>query len=348
MKVLVVILALLLAAAPIHAQTSTIKLKRKADVATGRPITIGDVATVSGGDVESLAAIRLVESFDQASSNAIDPQHIREALRREGINLGLVSLSGAPCEVTDQQGALRQLQADAALPDEDPESQSRQGPTVLAQEHGESPTVSGAIATKLAELYNVDPSRLRLRFEERHEALLSTLVNGRSIAIQPAGTGKRVPVKFQIYRGDRIESTGTVRVEAEVLRDVVITTRAIARGEPILEEALIREARWLPHSTESASPDAVPGTVAQTRLEAGRIVESKDVQPPLAIKKGDICQVDCISGGIAIQSQARAAENGKEGEVIRFFPLGSKNAFRARVDGPGRAVLVIERGIATR
>ncbi|MCA9292865.1 MAG: flagella basal body P-ring formation protein FlgA, partial [Phycisphaerales bacterium] len=59
----------------------------------------------------------------------------------------------------------------------------------------------------------------------------------------------------------------------------------------------------------------------------------------LAIRRGDLVQVHCLSGGLVVRGRGRAMANGRVGELIECKLEGAERSFLARVDGPGRVVM---------
>jgi flagella basal body P-ring formation protein FlgA len=104
---------------------------------------------------------------------------------------------------------------------------------------------------------------------------------------------------------------------------------------------VVREQRWLSPSMAAAGEGAI-GQVVRGRIGAGEVVLGRDVEPPMVARRGDVVSVDCLAGGLVVRTTARATENGREGEVITLQALNSKRTFRARMDGPGRAVLLAD------
>jgi flagella basal body P-ring formation protein FlgA len=99
--------------------------------------------------------------------------------------------------------------------------------------------------------------------------------------------------------------------------------------------------QWLAPTIQPATAAQAIGAIVRGRVEAGKVVMAKDVEPPIIVKKGDLVSVDCIAGTVVVGTTARAKENGTDGQVIEFQSLQSKKTFQARINGNGRAVMVI-------
>lgn len=301
----------------------------------GAAIRLADVAKISGDNAATLGAIVLVEKEAGAVPSTIDVAFVRDVLKKNNVNLGAVLLSGVPCRVQGVGAAVAEA-ASAA-----PEADAVMEPVAVNAAALAKADVRSAVAQKLADLYQVDADRVRLTFESGHEALLDGVTEGRTVTVQPAAAGKRIPVMIRVYLGEALERSGTVRVGVEILRDVLIASGPIARGAPVEGTGLSMDTRWMSPDFKPAVYEETVGANAIARIEAGAVIESRMVRTPEVITKGDICQVDCLSGGIVVQAQARALEGAREGQTIRFQSMNSKKTFLARVSGAGRAVMVV-------
>lgn len=286
-------------------------------------LTIGDVAEVSG---PSAHALRLVPLTRHQFGDSVTPDHLRVALEKVGgLNLGRIRLSGNMCELK------------VAVTD----SSSPPPPSSQLSESGGS--VRALITPRLAEFLGVPERDLRVTFEAADAALLDTPIVGRTISIHPSGQGDRIPVSVRIYDGDRVLTSGSIRVSVLVRRSVLIAVESFAKGSTVTPEGFRREDRWLLPSARPAGIDAL-GRVARRRVPAGDILQGEDAELPVIIKRGDSVSVECISGGFVVRTNAHAAQSGREGDLIDLQSPNTKVTFRARVSGPGQAVMVIGPG----
>ena len=79
------------------------------------------------------------------------------------------------------------------------------------------------------------------------------------------------------------------------------------------------------------------GMTARRALTADRPVRSYDVEPPVVVERGELVSLVYRVGPLTLSAQARALENGGEGQFIRFVNLQSNRTVEAWVEGPGRA-----------
>jgi flagella basal body P-ring formation protein FlgA len=181
---------------------------------------------------------------------------------------------------------------------------------------------------------------LRLSFEESQAEFLDSSSVGLTVSIRSLGASDKLSLAITTYRGDVIASATTVRVSPLIRREVAVAARRINRGDAISEDAISRDEQWVPPSVVPIGMDAIQGVIARSRIEAGTVLRPEHVDQPIAVKKGEIVTVDCVAGSVVVRAMARAMATAKEGEVIAFQYLESKRTFNARVNGPGRAVLV--------
>lgn len=315
------VLAICLASAA-GAQT-TVRVRPSAAPAPG-PVRLADVASISGPDADVLGAIVIVTDDDPQPASQIDLALIRARLKQApGVNMGRIALSGTACAIRH---------ADPAPP---PPSVASPTPHAPATE-----TVRDRVAAVLAHALGVTPADLRLSFDASDAELLAWPAAGYTLAVQPTGSGDRVPVSVRAYRADLLVKSGSIRVGVLVRRTVPVTRDAIARGKTVLADDLILAEHWLPPTATPASPTTAIGAQARRTLRAGAVIEAADVEPPIVVRRGEVIGVDCLSGGIVLRTQARAMESARAGESVRFQSLGSKREFRARVSGPGHAAVV--------
>ena len=298
-------------------------------------IRLADVAKISGDNAAMLGALVLVEKDAAGVPSTIDVAFVRDVLKKNNVNLGAVLLSGVPCKVQGVGAPVAEAASAAS------EADAVMEPVAVNAAALAKADVRSAVAQKLADLYQVDADRVRLTFESGHDALLDGVTEGRTVTVQPAAAGKRIPVMIRVYSGEALDRSGTVRVGVEILRDVLIASAPIARGAPVEGAGLSLDTRWMTPDFKPAVYEETVGANAIARIEAGAVIESRMVRTPEVIAKGDICQVDCLSGGIVVQAQARAMEGAREGQTIRFQSMNSKKTFLARVSGAGRAVMVV-------
>ncbi|MFA6046292.1 MAG: flagellar basal body P-ring formation chaperone FlgA [Phycisphaerales bacterium] len=333
--VLLVALALMaiFSARSAQAQGDTIALRPAVTLDASRPLTLADVADISGDEAQKASGV--VVSADRVTEGSrIDIPTIRRALEADkAINLGRIRLTGGVCVVRIGAGA--------------PVANSRWAPVpsaVVATPGVES--VRDRITRHLADLFNISVDDLRLSFEDNDAPLLARAIGVSTVSVQPQGSGDRIPLAIRMYEGDRLTVSGSIRVGVEVRRPVLVASKPIARGDIIDADTTTNDRQWLPASATPANPDDAVGQLARAPVRAGEVIGLRDIEPPIVIKKGDLVAVDCICGGVVVRASLRAMESGREGDVIQFKPATSKTIIRAKVSGPGVAVINAPSGLS--
>lgn len=319
----ILFLILLLVPPIAHAQ-ERVTLRPAASFVPGTPLLLGDVAHITGENAEVLSAIELTPDAASITPPQVDVALVREALKKtKGINLGRLTIGGASCALHEQAHEAAPL--DAALVD--PQGSTPGGETVRSR----------ALAC-LAQTFGVAIHDLRATFAPEDAPLLAFPVAGLTVAVQPLGTGEMTPLGVRLFRGNQLVRTGSLRATVLVRREVAITKAAISRGRTLDADSITLGEQWLTPVQSPATPTQTIGAEARTALRAGAVIMASDVEPPQVIARGDIASVDCIAGSVVVRAQARALENARTGQVIRFQSLTGKREFRARVSGPGHAV----------
>jgi flagella basal body P-ring formation protein FlgA len=306
----------------------TIKLRSFTKAAPGAALTLGNVAELSGPVAEGLADVVVLPEAQASGTASVDLAMVREVLKAQPrLNMGRLDISGSTCLVrfaTPQASPARTAGAGGAAKASAPVGE----------------TVKDRIAARIAVVLGADPSDLMLTFDDQAD-LLATSVNGRTVAVQQTGLSDRMSMAVRVYEGDVIFTQGVVRVGVQVRRDVVIARVALARGAQTKADMFEADRQWLAPSVQPATAAQAVGSVIKGRVEAGKVVMAKDVEPPIIVKKGDLVSVDCVAGSVVVGATARAKENGTDGQIIEFQSLQSKKTFQARINGNGRAVMVI-------
>lgn len=323
-------------AAGARAQT-TVELVRSAVVRAGEAIKVRDVARVTGPLAETLAGVEVspdagVEHRDAAGWTSISAERVREAIAKvKGVNLGQVAVMGAACSVTVQRPSTRNIPA--ASP----------APAAIAGDVIDPGTIRGRAAAALAVELGVEPAALRITWANEDADLLDQPVGDRAVEVSVLGTADRLPMRITAYRGDSVDVRRSVMVDVRVRRRVHTLTRDVRRGERVPSDAVRTEEAWVSPRERPAREESLAKNLARANLVAGRRVLEGDLEAPIAVRRGDIVTVHCVSGTVIVQRQARAQEDALDGQLVELAPLDSTErkpkTFPARMSGAGRAVI---------
>lgn len=314
------------------------------------PITVADVADVRGDPAEAArlgAAVVLAESRTGAGDwVTVDVEMVRAAVDAGGVvNWGRVSLSGSRCAVRVGAAPPRPANREAGAGDE-------AGATRAPQAEPSAPiegTLRALVIERLGAMYAVGPADLRVVFDPGRDSarLDQPLGAGETTIIEPGASTSsgRVPVRIDVYRGDRIVRSLDCGTRVEVRRPVLVALRTLERGDGVSAEALAAESRWVsPGAEQPLDLDRAQGSVARRRVLAGTVITAADVQAALACARGDEVWVHVLSGELRMRIKARALGSARDGEMVKLQVDGSKKCFEARMSGRGVAVVSVADG----
>ncbi|MBX3378199.1 MAG: flagellar basal body P-ring formation protein FlgA [Phycisphaeraceae bacterium] len=303
-----------------------IEMKSVARVAPGSPVTLADVATLSGDEAIALAHVEVLPATPAPSRLTI--AQLRRRLGEErGVNWGRITLRGSTCTVQALDPAPK-----SAAPT------ARVGTPAVPDPN----SVRQAVSDRIARILQADAQDLRLTFDAADDEFLNQTTTGRTLEIKPTASSDRLPLALTLYEGDRIVASKSIRVGVLVRRNVVIAAASKSRGETIAESDVTIDEQWVGPNVKAATPEEVIGAAAQGRIAAGQVILSGSIAAPMVVNKGEIVSVSCVSGTVVLTTKARALASARVGDVIQFQGLDDKRTFTARMSGRGRAVVVVE------
>lgn len=148
--------------------------------------------------------------------------------------------------------------------------------------------------------------------------------------VRPAGGGRSASV--------------SVVVRIQIRRPELIARRSLPAGASISEGDLAvetREVGW-PPPTAPEDPATYAGWRTRRPLEAGEVVDPRWLTAPLAAKPGSSVALSVERAGARLRVEARALTGGRTGDTILVKSPFAPARVRARLTGPGRAVLAEE------
>jgi flagella basal body P-ring formation protein FlgA len=78
----------------------------------------------------------------------------------------------------------------------------------------------------------------------------------------------------------------------------------------------------------------VIGREAALAIAPGQVLDPQYLRNPVVVQRGEVVDVIVRSGGIKIETKARAREAGGVGDIVQVDLLHNKQALTARVSGP--------------
>jgi len=310
-----------------------VSLRASARVAMDGPVTLGQIAILQGDESAALEDVVLVPVAREGLKGhsawfEISVERVREVLAARGVRMATLELRGSVCAVMPMGGrTVRTIEHEDEAMRAAPDLEIHAG------------SVGEAVGGALVRAMGVERKDIRLRFSRRDRALLEMPSAGRSVDTRIAGRGDRMSVRVTVYAGESIVRSETIRVGVEVRRLAMIAVGEIRRGQRIGDEHVRDERRWMAGSARVATE--VLGRVATRTIPAGHTILAHEVEREVVIERGDLVTVTCVSGTVLIEIRnMRARKDARVGDVIELESAdGHRRVMRARVSGPGRAVL---------
>ncbi|MBU6413828.1 MAG: flagellar basal body P-ring formation protein FlgA [Planctomycetes bacterium] len=328
-----------------ESEVDSVRLLSAARVMPGR-ITLGMVASVDGPQKEELLKVVLAESISQVPGprftldSVMELVHAAGAARRGTLNAGRVAFHGSACTLTV---------ASEVEPPASPIVEAALPPVPESPNQG---SIQSVVIERLPGLLGINAAQTRLTFDEADRRVLATNAHEAKIDIKVLAIADRVPVQVTVYRKQPdgeylLGNSMTIRIGVEVERTVVATIAPLRRGD-VLEPAMFTaRTEWLALTKQPLDvADATGSAVKLSKIAGGATLLKGDVEPAIAVRKGQVVTVHCISGQFVVKMQARALETGKVGQVIKFAPLDVRDrkdtrSFLARVETSGRAMMTV-------
>lgn len=336
-------LALVMVFAAPGALGGSIELRSSARIDALSPIVLGDIAVLEGADALALAQTVIFDDAAQAAKGKlwveITTSDVRRALVAVKANVGRLSMSGATCTA----------RLIIAHVEPSPEASPRvAAPSPVNAEDLKPSTIRASVAASIGRLLGVEKTNLRLLFERGDEDFLNQTTWGRRVTVQPttASSSSNVMVDVRVFSaGDAsLLERHRLRVLAQVQRRVVVMQRTLRRRETVKAGDVLISELWMDvdGSGPIGSLDEALGSIAKRRINAGRVLRTNDLEPPILVRRGQMVTVHCLRNGFAVKSRARAMAAGRFGEMVEFKLDGSSRSFTARVDGPGEAIIDLD------
>jgi flagella basal body P-ring formation protein FlgA len=132
-----------------------------------------------------------------------------------------------------------------------------------------------------------------------------------------------------------------VRVSATMPR--VIATKPLAAGKPVEKEQVrLETSDDFPLRNDTArSLEEVIGRIPRRAVRAGLPVLRSDLAEAFQVERGDTVEVMVVAGAAQLELDAQAEASGRQGDVIPMRNPRSGRLFRARIDGKGRAIVMV-------
>jgi flagella basal body P-ring formation protein FlgA len=154
--------------------------------------------------------------------------------------------------------------------------------------------------------------------------------NGRLTAYVTASAGE--------VTSERVRVTGRVRR----MLDMPVLTRPLAPGETIAArdiETIALPADRLNQAFVVAAAELI-GKTPKRSIRPGEPIRPSDIQTPIVIRRGELVTVVFQSATLLLTAQAKALEDGAQGQAIRVSNTRSGKTLDATVSSPGTVTLL--------
>lgn len=309
-------------------------------VVSGEALRLADVAMLEGDYAAQFAEVEVGTINATQDAVTIRLADVRRSLESKGANWAKLTLRGS-LSVSVKRAAAVQAEVGAA------------DTVAVANPHGVTEIAPGIAATSLRDHITafiiahagVPAADLKITFDEQAagEALAASTRNFR-FEIETVGSDVigRVPLTVRSYRGTELSATERLSVTVQVRHMALVVARPIARGQTITDADIELKEVWLDSLIKQPLSDAkkVVGLRATGLMRVGSLVHEGDVRPVELVSRGQIIRVQSVSGPFAITFQARALDDGVQGQTITVRNDNTREQFTATVTAPGEAVLV--------
>lgn len=137
----------------------------------------------------------------------------------------------------------------------------------------------------------------------------------------------------RFYEGGELLGKRTVRARLEVLMNVVISARSLAKGTTIGRGDVKLIRRWFarPPVTIIASLDDVVGKRLRTSVKPNTEITGKMVEKIPVVRKGKPVKIVVENGLMGVTTIGMSEQDGMRGELIKVRNVSSKKMIYARV-----------------
>ena len=297
----------------VPSEKASIVMNEKAVIA-GRMILLGDIASIDSSDEAFITRLKKVEICSAAEpgfSQTLHIGYIKSRLRQQGIIPESIKWSGS--ERAEVETKVQRLSPQELL------------------SHAES-LIKGHISVSLVD------KALRIEVNPMTNMRPAILPYGEvSVKAQLAFPGRPsvngiVPLKFTIFVDGEEYERRTVLFRVEVLKEVLVASRALDRHEIIEADDVQLALRDIGMSSNIFSQkDSLIGKRTKKIIPDGSIIVGDMVEVPPIIEQGDMVKIIIESQAFRITVQGQAIQAGAHGSIIRVMNTLSMKEITAQV-----------------
>lgn len=147
----------------------------------------------------------------------------------------------------------------------------------------------------------------------------------------------------RVWYGERRSVPVWARVKVTVSRERVVAAVDLKAGSPIsADQVRVETVEDAPSANGGLSRiEAVIGQAPHRTIRAGTALEVSMVAPAKDVERGDIVEVEVVSGAATLRFPAKADAGGRRGDRIVLVNRESGKRFPATIDGRGKATVAV-------
>lgn len=333
------------------ARADSIQMKASVHLpSNAKIITVGDLADLQGDEALRFhdTVVKTIESKGNELLVTVDD--VRAALDKAGVHWGRIDLNGwrTTVRLTNALAEAPLAMTGAAIDGKTLRTSGESDLTprqfqMIAAQIIDSKTTAGVIAAHLRKRLNVDAARVRLMFDERDRELLESTTDIYRVELEPmsASATNRVTVQARLWKNGFVASHKSISFNVDIQIAAAYSSRDARRGDVLSARDIETKQTWIGAGefNDIITAETAIGRVARRNMKAGDMLRQSDLDRVTVIERGDLVQVRCLVGGVAIAMQAEARGAGSKGDIIEFRKPGERDTFVARVIGRNEAVI---------
>lgn len=316
-------------------EISSIRVRSSA-VVTASEITLGDLCDFPRDmNVAARIGMEFVARAPRPGRSAgVSAVRIQDALRRAGVNLATVVVTGAMhCEVSRPAGETPHARISH---DDQPADESTSSDGL---------TLHQAVRYAFERNTRSLGGSLNLRFGRTDAETLNVSDSDHTFHVRVRGgrwLGRMIKVEVEVRSGDGTVQKIPLVVHASISKRVVVGRRPINQKATIGIDDVELAERVYDEIPELVLSDlnAVIGQRAKRFLPAGRPLRATDLQSVPLVKRGQIVQVVSTAGGVEVRSVAKAVADGGMGDVVELRAGGRRGSNLTGVVTGSRRVVI--------
>ncbi len=293
-------------------------------------ITLGDIASVLATGQETPSEVARLTGLELLTTPASQPRflsyrQVQDLLVERGVNLTAQNMSGSS-RVTIRPRTARQDNAAAKFLD------------ARSLRNTKDHTTAAVVAYLHQQVDDQQAWQVELDLDRQ---TAQAVASGEGQLRVSGGTAPWVGAQTFMLTVHSAAGETVVSVAAQVAlpASVVVAVRPIQRGQIVRAGDLqLQRSDAFEQRTANgfSSIEAVVGLEAKRPIAAGRPLDSRSLQRPILVRRGDVITVSVYSAGIRVQTEAVAREEGSLNDPIEVNALQDRrNTYTVRVTGPG-------------